>query len=202
MYQVLSGGQEMASLEMNKIAAGVLCAGLVAMAAGKIADVLVNPKPLEKNAYIVNVGDDSKPVTVAAAAPQIEPVLSLISSADLVSGQKVFKKCAACHSVQSGGKNKVGPNLYQVLNAKMGAKDGFNYSSALKGFEGASAWDYSALNSFLKKPKEYMPGTKMGFAGLKKVGDRAAVIAYLRTLSDDPADLPTADAIAKEAAGG
>ena len=191
----------MASLEMNKIAAGVLCAGLVAMAAGKIADVLVNPKPLEKNAYIVNVGDDSKPVTVAAA-PQIELVLSLISSADPVSGQKVFKKCAACHSVQSGGKNKVGPNLYQVLNAKMGAKDGFNYSSALKGFEGASAWDYSALNSFLKKPKEYMPGTKMGFAGLKKVGDRAAVIAYLRTLSDDPADLPTADAIAKEAAGG
>jgi cytochrome c len=192
----------MASLEMNKIAAAVLCAGLVAMAAGKIADVLVDPKPLEKNAYIVNVGDGSKVATVAPAAPQIEPVLSLISLADPVSGQKVFKKCAACHSVQSGGKNKVGPNLYQVLNAKLGSKDGFNYSSALKTFEGANVWGYSALNSFLKKPKQYMPGTKMGFAGLKKAGDRAAVIAYLRTLSDNPADLPTADEIAKEATGG
>ena len=85
----------MASLEMNKIAAAVLCAGLVAMAAGKIAGVLVDPKPLEKNAYIVNVGDGSKVATVAPAAPQIEPVLSLISSADPVSGNKVFKLCAA-----------------------------------------------------------------------------------------------------------
>ena len=85
---------------------------------------------------------------------------------------------------------------------KLGAKDGFNYSSALKAFEGAASWDYSALNGFLKKPKEYMPGTKMGFAGLKKVGDRAAVIAYLRTLSDSPAMLPTAEEIEKEASGG
>ena len=193
----------MASLEMNKIAAGVLCAGLVAMAAGKIADVLVDPKPLEKNAYIVNV-ESAGTASVAAtpASPKNEPVLALIASADTVAGQKVFKKCAACHSVNSGGKNKVGPNLYQILNAKLGAKDGFNYSSALKAFEGAASWDYIALNGFLKKPKEYMPGTKMGFAGLKKVSDRAAVIAYLRTLSDSPAVLPTAEEIEKEASGG
>ena len=193
----------MASLEMNKIAAGVLCAGLVAMAAGKIADVLVDPKPLEKNAYVVNV-ESAGTASVAAtpASPKNEPVLALIASADPVAGQKVFKKCAACHSVNSGGKNKVGPNLYQILNAKLGAKDGFNYSSALKAFEGAASWDYIALNGFLKKPKEYMPGTKMGFAGLKKVGDRAAVIAYLRTLSDSPAMLPTAEEIEKEASGG
>ena len=193
----------MASLEMNKIAAGVLCAGLVAMAAGKIADVLVDPKPLEKNAYVVNVESaGSASVAATPESPKNEPVLALIASADPVAGQKVFKKCAACHSVNSGGKNKVGPNLYQILNAKLGAKDGFNYSSALKAFEGAASWDYRALNGFLKKPKEYMPGTKMGFAGLKKVGDRAAVIAYLRTLSDSPAVLPTAEEIEKEASGG
>ena len=193
----------MASLEMNKIAAGVLCAGLVAMAAGKIADVLVDPKPLEKNAYVVNVeAAGTASVATTPASPKNEPVLALIASSDPGAGQKVFKKCAACHSVDSGGKNKVGPNLYQILNAKLGAKDGFNYSSALKAFEGAAAWDYGALNGFLKKPKEYMPGTKMGFAGLKKVGDRAAVIAYLRTLSDNPAKLPTAEEIEKEASGG
>ena len=118
----------MASLEMNKIAAGVLCAGLVAMAAGKIADVLVDPKPLEKNAYVVNVESaTTSTVAVTPASPKNEPVLALIASADPVAGQKVFKKCAACHSVNSGGKNKVGPNLYQILNAKLGAKDGFNY---------------------------------------------------------------------------
>ena len=193
----------MASLEMNKIAAGVLCAGLVAMAAGKIADVLVDPKPLEKNAYVVNVeAAGTASVATTPASPKNEPVLALIASADPVAGQKVFKKCAACHSVDSGGKNKVGPNLYQILNAKLGAKDGFNYSSALKAFERAASWDYNALNGFLKKPKEYMPGTKMGFAGLKKVSDRAAVIAYLRTLSDSPAVLPTAEEIEKEASGG
>ena len=99
----------MASLEMNKIAAGVLCAGLVAMAAGKIADVLVDPKPLEKNAYIVTVEDGSAAAVAAApSGPKNEPVLALIASADPVAGQKVFKKCAACHSVDSGGKTKLG----------------------------------------------------------------------------------------------
>ena len=95
----------MASLEMNKIAAGVLCAGLLAMAAGKIADVLVSPDDLEKNAYAVDTTQIASPAASSApAGPSLEPVMGLLASADPIAGQKVFKKCSACHSVTSGGK--------------------------------------------------------------------------------------------------
>ena len=192
----------MESLEFNKFAAGVLIAGLVAMGASRIADILVSPAPLEKNAYGV---DTSTIATVGSSAtapsgPALEPVLALLAGADVAKGQKVFKKCAACHSANKGGANKVGPNLFGVVNTKMGAKDGFSYSSALTDMGGA--WDYVSLNGFLAKPKAFMPGTKMSFAGIKKVGDRAAVIAYLRSLADAPASLPTPDQIAKEASDG
>lgn len=192
----------MASLEMNKIAAGVLCAGLLAMAAGKIADGLVHPEPLAENAYPVDTSALAAPVEAAPEAPALEPVMGLLADADPAAGLKVFKKCAACHTADKGGANKVGPNLYDIVNAAKGAKEGFGYSPALTGFEGAPDWDYASLNAFLARPKDYMPGTKMSFVGLKKVGDRAAAIAYLRTLADEPAPLPTEEDIAREAAGG
>lgn len=192
----------MASLELNKIAAGVLVAGLVAMAAGKIADGLVSPQMLEKNAYVVDTSAVAGPATAAPAGPTLEPVMALLASADAAAGQKIFKKCAACHTSDNGGKNKLGPNLFGVINAKKGSKAGFTYSPAMTGFAGASNWDYGSMNAFLAKPKAYMPGTKMSFAGLKKVGDRASVIAYLRSLADTPAALPTAAEIAEEATGG
>lgn len=192
----------MASLEMNKFAAGILCAGLLAMAAGKIADVMVHPHQLEKNAFTVDTSAVESAAGPAAAAegPSLEPVLAMLASADAATGQKIFKKCAACHSADKGGKNKVGPNLYDVVNGGHAAKDGFKYSAALTELGGK--WDYVSLNGFLAKPKAFVPGTKMSFAGLKKVGDRAAVIAYLRSLADSPAALPSAADIAKEATGG
>lgn len=201
-------GLGMASLEMNKIAAGVLCAGLLAMATGKIAGFLVHPQYLETNAYQIDTSaiDSGAPAGPADKGPTLEPVMGLLANADPAEGQKVFKKCAACHTPDSGGANKVGPNLFGVVGAKKGAKDGFAYSSALTGFEGAPDWGYASLNAFLAKPKDYLPGTKMSFAGLKKVQDRADVIAYLRTLADSPAPLPTPEEIAEEqaklAAGG
>ena len=191
----------MASLELNKIAAGILCAGLLAMVAGKVAGVLVDPGHLEQNAYVVDTSAvGSAMAGPAQEGPSIEPILALLATADVAKGQKTFKKCAACHTGDKGGKNKVGPNLYGVVNAGKGGKDGFSYSAALAGVGGN--WDYASLNSFLTKPKAFIPGTKMNFAGFKKVGDRAAVIAYLRSLADSPATLPTVDEIAKEASGG
>jgi cytochrome c len=191
----------MASLELNKIAAGILCAGLLAMVAGKVAGVLVDPGHLEQNAYVVDTSAvGSAMAGPAQEGPSMEPILALLATADVAKGQKTFKKCAACHTGDKGGKNKVGPNLYGVVNAGKGGKDGFSYSAALAGVGGN--WDYASLNSFLTKPKAFIPGTKMNFAGFKKVGDRAAVIAYLRSLADSPAALPTVDEIAKEASGG
>ena len=192
----------MASLELNKFAAGILCAGLLAMVAGKVADVMVHPRGLEKNAYTVDTSALESAAGPAAASdgPSLEPVLAMLATADAAAGQKIFKKCAACHTTDKGGKNKVGPNLYDVVNGGQAGKDGFGYSAALKGLGGN--WSYAALNGFLAKPKEFVPGTKMSFAGLKKVGDRAAMIAYLRSLADSPAALPSAEDIAKEANGG
>ena len=192
----------MASLELNKVAAGVLCAGLVAMASGQIASILVHPKMPEKNAYEVDtsaVGDGSQ-VAARSAGPVLEPVMALLADADPAAGLKVFKKCMACHTVENGGANKVGPNLWNIVGTGMGLREGFGYSSALTGFEGDPDWNYAALNAFLASPKTYMPGTRMTFVGLRKVSDRANVIAYLRTLADTPADLPTADDIAAEQA--
>jgi cytochrome c len=191
----------MASLEMNKFAAGIICAGLLAMAAGKVADVMVHPQQLEKNAFVVDIGAlESAAAPKESGGPSLDPVMAMLASADVAAGQKIFKKCSACHTADKGGKNKVGPNLYEIVNAGKAGKDSFGYSGALKDFGGN--WDYASLNGFLAKPKAFVPGTKMSFAGLKKVGDRASVIAYLRSLADSPAALPSAEDIAKEVNGG
>ena len=115
----------------------------------------------------------------------------MIGGADPAAGQKAAKKCAACHSFDNGGKNKVGPNLWNIVNRKPATVDGFKYSGALTEYGETTNWTYEALDAYLTNPKTAIPGNKMAFAGLKKPKDRADVLAYLRSLSDSPAELPS-----------
>ena len=188
----------MDELRLNKVFAGFLFAALLLMAGVKIADVMVPHQELAENAYVIKVAETTD--TAAAAPVDIgpEPIMALLASADLGAGEKLSKKCSACHVFDAGGQNKTGPALWNAVNRPLGASEGYAYSDALAGFGGA--WDYASLNAFLAKPKGYISGTKMNFAGLKKPEDRANLIAWMRTKADSPAALPSADDIAAEGA--
>lgn len=179
----------MSGMLINKIAGAALLVALVLMAIGTIGNALVHPRDSGKGAAVVTAAAKPEPASAAPAAetPPVQ-IAALIGGADTARGVKVFKKCRSCHTVEKGGKKKIGPNLWDVVNADVGKRGGFAYSKALAGKGGT--WTYDSLNVFLTKPKAYVPGTKMAFAGLKKARDRAAVIAYLRSLSDSPAPLP------------
>ncbi len=180
----------MSSLEINKIVAAILTAGVVAMTAGFVAELLINPDELEENVYRVAIaaGAATQEATGAAEAGP-EPVSPLLASADAQAGKKGARKCGACHTFDQGGAQKIGPNLWNVVNRRIAGVEGFGYSSALQGLSGRQ-WTYEDLNAFLAKPKDFAPGTKMTFAGLKKIDARADLIAYLRSLSDSPTALP------------
>ena len=170
----------------NKIAGAGLLVALVLVAISTIGNALVHPRDSDKGAAVVTAAATPEPAAKPAEPPV--PIGTLLAAADAAAGVKVFKKCKACHTVDKGGKNKIGPNLWEVVNSEAGKRAGFSYSKAMAAKGGT--WTYEDLGAFLTKPKAYLPGTKMAFAGLKKVKDRAAVIAYLRSLSDSPAPLP------------
>ena len=119
---------------------------------------------------------------------EIVDIAALLSTGDLAHGEKVFKKCSACHSIKSGGGNKIGPALYNVVGRKVGVLDDYKYSKALAEYE--KNWSFEELNGFLLKPKDWIKGTKMAYAGLRKEKDRASVILYLNKYSDSPLPLP------------
>lgn len=183
------------SLELNKIAASVLTAGVVAMGTGFIANLLVHPSVPEEPVYKVAMkeggdgggGEPSKP-----AGP--EPILPLLADADVEAGKKAMRACGACHSFEKGGANKVGPNLYGVIGADIASHEGFNYSNALSDKEGE--WTYEKMNAFLYNPSGWAPGTNMSYPGIKDVQERADVVAWLRQNDDDPRPLPTEEEIA------
>ena len=118
----------------------------------------------------------------------IEPVSPILSTSSLENGAKVAKKCSSCHTFDKDGQNKIGPNLYNIIGSGIAKKTGYAYSNALVNFGGN--WDFEKLANFLYKPKDYIDGTKMNFAGLKKVEDRADLILWLREKSDNPIPLP------------
>ena len=128
--------------------------------------------------------------TGAAAAPSgWTSSVPLIAKADIDAGKSKANECSACHSFNKGEPDKIGPNLYNVVNSSFGYDKNFSYSDALKTM-GSKRWTYDALDNFLFSPADFAPGTKMPYAGIKDAQDRANVIAYLRTLSDKPAPLP------------
>ena len=179
----------MGGLEWNKIFAAILVAGILVLGSSILADMIVEPEHLEKNAYAIEVAEGSVATAESGeAAAKIDPVSPLLAKADVAHGEQLTKVCTSCHSFEKGGPNKVGPNLWGVVGGPHAHKDDYAYSDAMKKFPGK--WDYESLNQFLRKPQQYVPGTKMGFVGYKKVEDRADVIAWLRTQSDNPVPLP------------
>ena len=131
----------------------------------------------------------------AAAARDAEPaeapmdVAALLAAADPAAGAKAVRRCTACHTLDKGGKHRLGPNLWNLVGRPVGSAAGYGYSDALKAKSGET-WSYDNLDAFLTRPKDWAPGTKMSFAGIKKPGQRADLIAHLRSLSDNPAALP------------
>ena len=177
----------MDSLKFNKIAAALLSSILLIMMFGKIGNFLVNPNTDVSNAYPIEVPETNTDVAKEEKEVVIEPITALLATANLESGLKIAKKCVACHGFDAGGPNKVGPNLYDIVNKDQGKAD-YAYSKVLAALNGK--WTYEELNKFLYKPKLYSKGTKMNYAGLSKTKDRANLIAWLRTKSDNPVPLP------------
>jgi cytochrome c len=177
----------MDSLKFNKIAAALLSSILLIMMFGKIGNFLVNPNTDVSNAYPIEVPETNTAEAKEKKEVIIEPITALLATANLESGLKIAKKCVACHGFDAGGPNKVGPNLYDIVNKDQGKAD-YAYSKVLAALNGK--WTYEELNKFLYKPKLYSKGTKMNYAGLSKTKDRANLIAWLRTKSDNPVPLP------------
>ncbi|MEM1306106.1 MAG: cytochrome c family protein [Pseudomonadota bacterium] len=183
----------MDSMEFNKIAGAVLAALLLIFGGSVLIQELTHHKELEQPGYdlaqFVTMPD---PAAVAPAEEEAKPIFEvvqpLLASASVEAGQRVFNACKACHSVNEGGANKIGPNLWNIVGRDIGADDSFKYSNAMAGKEGD--WSFEALAGFLHKPKTWLPGTAMGYAGIRKPEDVASMLAYLRSLSDSPKDLP------------
>lgn len=193
-------------MEMNKIAAAILLAGLIGMITGKVAMILYTGSAEHedlsahtKRGYSIEVTEVDPSAGGAAKEVELASIIPLLSSADVSAGESSYnKKCTTCHNHEKGGSHMTGPNQWNIVNRPKGSAEGFNYSKAILALKDKK-WGYDELNGFLNNPKKYMPGTLMAFAGIKDAKERANVIAYMRTFSDSPAPIPEAPAPAAEA---
>ena len=179
----------MDSFEINKIVAAILMVALLIIGIGKVSDVLFHVEKPKTPGYAIEVENVTSSISsTVEMSEKIVDIASLMALGDVASGEKIFKKCAACHSINKGGKNRIGPALYNVVGRQVGAISDYKYSKALVGY--GKAWTYEELNGYLIKPAKWIKGTKMAFAGLRKEKDRASVIKYLNQNSDSPLPLP------------
>lgn len=181
----------MNGLELNKIAASILIAGLIAMVIGNITDFLYKPEyNVAKRGYQVTVQDTTSQSAAAPAEPQFtsDDIIKFIKAGNADNGKELAKKCSICHNFAQGGPNMVGPNLWNVVGGPQHHRPDYSYSQAVQSLTGQ--WTYENLFHFLNSPRKFIPGTKMTFVGFDKPQDISDVIMYLRSLSDNPIPLP------------
>ena len=180
----------MDSFEINKIIAAILLTVLIVIGIGKFTDIIFHVEKPQQSAYKIEGLEKAETTTVAAESKKEEKIdiSQLLAMGDLNHGQKVFKKCSACHMIASDGKNMIGPNLWSIIGRKAGAVDDYKYSKAMIAY--GKEWSFEEMNAYLIKPQAYIRGTKMAFAGLRKEKDRASVILYMNSKSSNPKPLP------------
>ena len=181
----------MDSFEINKIIASILLVALLIIGISKISNIIFKVDKLDSSAYKVELPDNgAKQISEenTMKADEKVDISALMALGDIAHGEKVFKKCSACHSIEAGGGNKIGPALYNVVGRKIAAVEDYKYSKALVEYQ--KNWSFEELNGFLIKPQKWIKGTKMAYAGLRKEKDRASVILYLNKYSDNPLPLP------------
>ena len=172
---------------MNKIIVSIVFAIILVLGINKVADVIFYVEKPEKSAYqVASVSSDADTTSTEDSSVDSESgeIMALFASVSAAEGEKVFKKCAACHSITEGGANKIGPALWGVIGRKAGSVADYKYSKALVAH--SKNWSFEEMNGFLIKPKEWIKGTKMSFAGLKNAKDRASVILYMNENSSNP----------------
>tara|TARA_B100001173_G_C16016227_1_gene559850 strand:+ start:705 stop:1232 length:528 start_codon:yes stop_codon:yes gene_type:complete len=175
----------MDSFEINKILAAILIVVMLVIGIDKLSDVIFHVDKPETPGYVVEI----KQVSTASASTENKiDIIAMMTMGNVDSGKKLFKKCVACHSIVKGGKNKIGPALYNVVGRKVGGVVDYKYSKALLTYK--KEWTFEELNGFLIKPAKWIKGTKMAYAGLKKEEDRASIIKFLNQNSDSPLPLP------------
>ena len=172
---------------MNKIIVSIVFAIILVLGINKVTDVIFFVEKPEKSAYQVASVNNVDSSTSVETSLEKENIMAIFASTNSAEGAKIFKKCAACHSITEGGANKIGPALWGILGRTAGSLPDYKYSKAMAAY--SKNWSFEEMNGFLLKPKEWIKGTKMSFAGLKKAKDRAAVILYMNENTNSPLPL-------------